>query len=144
MRYHSHEIDFQTLEVTSVVYHTNVILSVGTTWAVVCLAAIPSADQRLTLGKSLESTGHEIIEISIEQAKHFCGNILELRSDESKFTPKKLLIAMSTCAYEAFHAAQRARLLAHVDELVHSPLETIESVAGGSARCMIAELFPHK
>jgi hypothetical protein len=127
------------VDAPSVVYHTNVVMSVGTGWAVVCLDAISSKEQRTLVVSSLQRTGHDIVEISLQQMLHFCGNILELRTAS---VPSKLFIAMSTAAYDAFSETQRERLLSHVQALVHSPLHTIERVGGGGARCMLAELFP--
>jgi hypothetical protein len=115
------------------VYHTNVILSVGTGWAVVCVEAIDPLDRSEILA-TLAETGHETIEISWPQTRAFCGNVLELEDDRGE-----KLVVMSDRAYLAFTDEQRKALSAHA-ELVHADLTTIETHGGGSARCMIAEL----
>jgi hypothetical protein len=115
------------------IYHTNVVMSVGTAWAVVCSQAIDSLD-RPELLATLAESGHETIDISLEQMEAFCGNVLELENDRGE-----KLIVMSDRAFYAFTDEQRAALEAHA-ELVHADLTTIETHGGGSARCMLAEL----
>jgi hypothetical protein len=115
------------------IYHTNVVMSVGSEWAVVCAEAIDPLDRSEVLATLAES-GHETIDISREQMEAFCGNVLELESD----TGGKLVV-MSDRAFHAFTDEQREILESHA-ELVHADLTTIETHGGGSARCMIAEL----
>ncbi|CAN5848027.1 arginine deiminase-related protein [soil metagenome] len=115
------------------IYHTNVVMSVGTAGAVVCSEAIDSLDRPEVLA-TLAECGHETIDISLEQMKAFCGNVLELENDRGE-----KLIVMSDRAFHAFTDEQRAILAAHA-ELVHADLTTIETHGGGSARCMLAEL----
>lgn len=115
------------------IYHTNVLLSVGTDWAVVCVEAIDPLDRSEVLA-TLAETGHDTIDISLDQMGSFCGNVLELENDRGG-----KLVAMSDRAFHAFSDEQRAALAAHA-ELVHADLTTIETHGGGSARCMIAEL----
>ena len=116
------------------VYHTNVIMSVGAGWAIVCADAIDPLDRSEVLATLLE-TGHQTIHISFEQMEAFCGNVLELENDRSE-----RLIVMSDRAFHAFDEEQRRALAAHA-ELVHANLDTIETHGGGSARCMLAELY---
>ncbi|WP_166332772.1 citrulline utilization hydrolase CtlX [Sphingobacterium chungjuense] len=118
------------------IYHTNVMMAVGKTFAVICLDSIRDSEQRKKVQQALEDSGREIVEISEEQMNHFCGNILELRTK----TEGDPLIVMSEQAYKHFTDAQKEKLAAH-GELLHTPLYTIEKYGGGSARCMIAEIF---
>jgi hypothetical protein len=115
------------------IYHTNVVMSVGTAWAVVCSPAVDPLD-RPELLASLAESGHDTIDISFEQMEAFCGNVLELENDRAE-----KLIVMSDRAFLAFTDDQRAALAMHAD-LVHADLTTIETHGGGSARCMLAEL----
>ena len=115
------------------IYHTNVVMSVGSEWAVVCADAIDPLDRSEVLA-SLAETGHETLFISREQMAAFCGNVLELETGRGE-----KLVVMSDRAFDAFTDEQRAKLAAHA-ELVHADLTTIETHGGGSARCMLAEL----
>ena len=116
-------------------YHTNVVMAIGERTAVVCLAAIREPAQREAVRDSLVQTGHAIIEISLEQLDAFAGNLLQLHSADGK-----LHWVMSSRAHAALSDAQKRALSADA-ELLHSPLPTVESVGGGSARCMLAELY---
>ncbi len=116
------------------IYHTNVVMSVGSRWAVVCADAIDPLD-RSEVVASLAETGHETLFISLEQMAAFCGNVLELENDRGE-----KLVVMSDRAFHAFTNEQRAALEGHA-ELVHADLATIETHGGGSARCMLAELY---
>jgi hypothetical protein len=115
------------------IYHTNVVMSVGTAWAVVCSPAVDPLD-RPELLATLAESGHDTIDISFEQMEAFCGNVLELENDRAE-----KLIVMSDRAFHAFTDDQRAALATHA-VLVHADLTTIETHGGGSARCMLAEL----
>ena len=115
------------------VYHTNVLLALGTGWAVVCSETIEPQDRGEILA-ALAETGHGAIEISREQMEAFCGNVLELEGG-----PGERLVVMSDRAYHAFTDEQRAALASR-GALVHVDLTTIETHGGGSARCMLAEL----
>lgn len=117
------------------VYHTNVIMSIGTTWAVVCPDTISSADERAAVMNALSASGRMILPITITQVAQFCGNILEVRNAEND-----CLIILSSTAYNGFTPDDRARL-AHHTRLLPVDIGTIEKTGGGSARCMIAELF---
>jgi hypothetical protein len=115
------------------IYHTNVVMSVGTAWAVVCSPAVDPLD-RPELLATLAESAHDTIDISFEQMEAFCGNVLELENDRAE-----KLIVMSDRAFHAFTDDQRAALATHA-VLVHADLTTIETHGGGSARCMLAEL----
>lgn len=117
------------------IYHTNVMMSVGTTYAIVCLEAIEDEAERGAVLNSLEKTGKKVMEITLEQMGQFAGNMLELRSNEGK----KLLI-MSASARKSLTSEQN-RELSKTYRLLSPQLETIETNGGGSARCMLAEIF---
>jgi len=117
------------------VYHTNVLLSIGTTWAVVCPEVIASADERAMVMNAIEATGRVIIPISLSQLKHFCGNVLELLNRKGE----RLLI-ISDRALSALTIEQRARI-GHHARLIHADVPHFEELGGGSVRCMMAELF---
>lgn len=116
------------------IYHTNVLMCVGDTFAVVCLQAIKNLDERLLVRSVLEETGKYIVEITMEQMKKFAGNMLLIRNKKDV----KILM-MSTTAYESLTDQQRDALDDYA-ELMHSDLTVIEGNGGGSARCMMAEI----
>ncbi len=116
------------------IYHTNVVMAVGTGFAVVCDEAVMDS-QRAGLLTEL-ANDRDVVRITREQMGAFCGNVLELR--DGRGLP---VLALSTRAFEAFTQQQRATLLGHVAELVHVPLSTLEAVGGGGVRCCLAELF---
>jgi hypothetical protein len=117
------------------IYHTNVMLAIQAHSAVICAEAIRDADERSNVLTRLRKTGHEVIEISLSQMRNFCGNILEVQSRDGQ-----LCIIMSQSAYEHFTLTQRAMLEAY-DTLVPVAIPTIETIGGGSARCMLTEVF---
>lgn len=117
------------------IYHTNVLMCVGTRFALVCAEVIAVHEQAAVL-QSLRSTGHEVIEISAAQMQAFAGNMLELRTASGG-----LCVAMSQSAHDALTDAQRRQLQALAGPLVVSPIPTIERLGGGSVRCMLAEVF---
>ena len=117
------------------VYHTNVMIHVGTSFAVVCLESVRNPEQRTCLVNSLKQNGKKIIEISLSQMNQFAGNMLELHNPQGE----KLLV-MSQTAYRSLTPEQLAIL--ETDLRILAPdIHTIETVGGGSARCMLAELF---
>lgn len=121
------------------IYHTNVMMCIGNTFAVVCLEAISDPDERLMVKDILEKSGKHIIEISLAQMGEFAGNMLLV----SKTNGTRLLI-MSTRAYQSLTRAQQNELEDYA-EIMHFDLDMIESCGGGSARCMIAEIhLPEK
>lgn len=117
------------------IYHTNVMLSIGTRLALVCLEAIRDAGERERVARRLRESGHELVELSLAQVEDFAGNVLELRSRSG--TP---LFVLSARARAALRPEQRARMESQ-GTLVSADLTTIETCGGGSARCMLAELF---
>jgi hypothetical protein len=120
------------------IYHTNVMMSVGTRFAAVCSAAIRE-DERGAVLDTLRSTGHAILDLSFEQMAGFAGNMLELRSAAGG------LVAMSARALEVLAAPQRSVLQEYAGRIVAAPIPTIERLGGGSVRCMLAEVhLPRK
>lgn len=116
-------------------YHTNVVLSLGETAAVVCPELIDGAAAWTRLADSLARSGRDVIPLTVEQVDAFAGNLLQLRDRGGE-----LLWVMSSAAHASLRQDQRDRL-SRRSRIVHSPLPTIEAVGGGSARCMLAELF---
>ena len=116
------------------IYHTNVMMSLGAKFAVVCLESIPQESARRALENKL-SLDRLVIPITCNQMRSFAGNILELRT-----VAGESVIVMSSNAYHSFDIEQREKL-SEIGSIVHSPIDTIEEIGGGSARCMIAELF---
>lgn len=117
------------------VYHTNVVMHVGTRFAVVCLESVQDAGERAALVAQLHADGKEIVEISMAQMHQFAGNMLEVRGADGG---KRLV--MSATAKAALTPAQIALLESDV-KIVSPVLTAIETAGGGSARCMIAELY---
>jgi len=117
------------------IYHTNVMMSVGENFAVVCLECIDDPVERAKVEFHLKKTGKEIIEISEEQVNSFAGNILQVRNANGK-----PIIVMSEAAFKSFSTKQKKRLEQH-GHLLNSPIPTIEKYGGGGVRCMMAEIF---
>jgi len=115
------------------IYHTNVMMSIGTAFCAICLDCIDDIEEREAVREEIEGDGLEVILLSEAQVELFAGNMLELQGKNGP------LIAMSSSAFRALDTSQRERLSAH-GELIHSDLSTIETCGGGSARCMIAEI----
>ena len=118
------------------VYHTNVVMSLGERFALICLEALPYPVDREDVYLELERTGREIIEIGLDQMHRYLGNLLELKAlgKDDRF------LFLSDAAYLSLRPEQRQRLQQH-GQLVPVPVPTIEAVGGGSVRCMLAENF---
>lgn len=117
------------------IYHTNVMMHIGATYAVICLESIKNQAERIRIAQELTSGGHEIIDITLEQVQAFAGNMLQVQNSEG--TPYTL---MSETAYDCLTAEQKRILGIHSSPLPVA-IPTIESIGGGSARCMVAEIF---
>ncbi|QJX48051.1 amidinotransferase [Hymenobacter taeanensis] len=117
------------------IYHTNVMMCVSAGVAVVCLESIPDAAERAAVVAALSATGHHLVAISLRQVAHFAGNMLSLRGAQ-----EQPLLALSQRAFEALTPEQRATL-GHYCELLPLPIPTIETLGGGSIRCMLAEVY---
>ena len=121
----------------SPVYHTNVMMSIGRSFAVVCLESITDKIERNNVLKDIMKSGREILPISLKQMTNFAGNILQLRTSAGEE-----VVVMSTRAYQSFTKEQLQVFSKHSSSVVHSDLDIIEKYGGGGARCMIAEVFP--
>jgi hypothetical protein len=117
------------------IYHTNVLMGIERTTAVICSEAITDIAERRKVLEALIRTGHEVVEITQEQMNAFCGNVLELRNNEGEY-----FLAMSKTAFRAFTVEQHY-VLGQDKVLLPFDITTIETVGGGSARCMLAEVF---
>lgn len=118
------------------IYHTNVMMALGTTYVVICLDTVRNEEQRLLLTDCFSRTGKEVISISLSQMNAFAGNMLQLQDKHGAAS----YLVMSERAYFALLPEQIDRILRH-SQIIYSPLHTIETYGGGSARCMIAEIF---
>ena len=116
------------------IYHTNVMLSLGSSFAIACLSCVP-AEQRSSLVDAIEAGGRTLIEADWEQLTHFACNILELRSRSGE-----PLVALSSVALASLRPHQRSQLQRIGGTLVDAPIPTIEAVGGGGVRCMLAEI----
>lgn len=116
------------------IYHTNVLMAIGEKLAVICDAAIARDDQRAAVLERLESTGHELVSLDFDQLESFAGNMLELRAADG--VP---VMAMSQRAWDSLSAEQQARMGAN-GRVVTAAIDDIEDSAGGSVRCMLAEI----
>lgn len=116
------------------IYHTNVLMNIGEEIAVICDEAISKADQRKSVLDQLVQTGREIVSINYEQLESFAGNMLELKSESHG-----RIVAMSGSARQSLNRMQREILEANAT-IVSAPIDIIEQSAGGSVRCMLAEV----
>jgi len=117
------------------IYHTNVMLGIQARTAVICSESIANDTERRNVLQVLADSGHEIIDINFAQMEHFCGNVLSVQNRHGES-----FVILSQSAYDAFSEAQR-NTLAKSGTLLPVNIPTIETVGGGSARCMLAEIF---
>ncbi|GAA4961640.1 citrulline utilization hydrolase CtlX [Algibacter aquimarinus] len=117
------------------IYHTNVMMCVGETFAVICLSSIDDRKERKNVLKHLKEDGKEIIDITEQQVNNFAGNMLQVKG----LNDERYLI-MSQAAHDSLTLNQINILKKHT-KILSSSLETIETCGGGSARCMMAEVF---
>jgi hypothetical protein len=116
------------------IYHTNVLMCIGSGFAVVCADSIPNPHEKVVVLESLRSTHKEVVEITFDQMNRFAGNMLEVKNQAGEN-----LIVMSQNAYQALDEAQKSTLKKY-GKLIYADINTIETNGGGSARCMIAEV----
>ncbi len=117
------------------IYHTNVMMALGETFVVICLETVKDPSQRQMLLDQFARNGKEVIELGMDQMMDFAGNMLQVGNSSGQS-----FLVMSEKAFQSLTAAQRRQLEKHTT-LLHSPINTIETYGGGSARCMMAELF---
>ncbi|HUR30825.1 MAG TPA: arginine deiminase-related protein [Saprospiraceae bacterium] len=116
------------------IYHTNVMMAIASSLAVVCLECLPNKAERLALKESLEKN-HAVVEITHDQVQSFAGNMLALKNRKGEE-----LMIMSERAFDSLNTQQRNEI-EKFTRIVSAPINTIEDIGGGSARCMIAEIF---
>lgn len=116
------------------IYHTNVLMCIGERFSVICLDCINESESGY-VGDMLADTGHELIPITTEQMESFAGNMLFLKTNENKH-----ILVLSQTAFDSLNESQKNRLSKY-RELVPLSINTIETIGGGSARCMIGEVF---
>ena len=120
------------------IYHTNVMMCVADQFVVICLDCIDDEMERVKVVNTIVNSGKEIVEISENQMQQFAGNMLQVQNSEGK----KFLV-MSQSAYQTLTTEQISNIEKY-SEIIYSDLETIETNGGGSARCMLAEVFLEK
>ena len=118
----------------SPIYHTDVLMYVGTDIIGICLDVIKPEHREFVREKVNQY--HDVLELSAEQIQDFCGNAIEAKNDKGE-----LFLIISTRAYKALNQNQIKKLLESYKEIIHSDIPTIEKYGGGSARCMLTELF---
>lgn len=118
------------------IYHTNVTMNIGREFAIVCLESIKNNKEKKIVETKLKRLGKEIIVISLKQMNQYCGNVLEVFSKDGK-----VRIIMSKTAYKGFTQNQKDTL-GKYGKIVVVDVSIIERIGGGSARCMLAEVFP--
>lgn len=118
----------------ALIYHTNVMMAVGDTFAVICADSITDKKERKNVLAHLKDDKKDIIYITTQQMEHFAGNMLQVQGDNSTY------LVMSDAAYQLLTPAQINQLEQHT-KILHTNLTTIETCGGGSARCMLAEVF---
>ena len=117
------------------IYHTNVMMAMAESFAVICTDTIDDKKERKSVVEHLKKDEKEIITITEEQMHHFAGNMLQvIGADDKRF------MVMSSAAYQSLRKDQKEAITKHCG-IIHSSLETIETCGGGSARCMMAEVF---
>lgn len=116
------------------IYHTNVMMALGVDFAVVCLDTITDKSERKNLLHHLKEDKKEVINITPKQMEQYAGNMLQVQGKDSTY------LVMSDAAYNALTPQQIQTIEKHT-QILHSNLETIETCGGGSARCMMAEVF---
>lgn len=118
----------------ALIYHTNVMMAVGDTFAVICADSITDKKERKNVLAHLKDDKKDIIYITTQQMEHFAGNMLQVQGDNNTY------LVMSDAAYQSLTPAQINQLEQHT-KILHTNLTTIETCGGGSARCMLAEVF---
>ncbi len=115
------------------IYHTNVMMCIADRYAIVCMDTIDDAGERQLVESSIKKSGKELIEISEEQKERFAGNMLQVEGNQT-------FLVMSSSAYHSLTEDQ-IQQIESFNPIIHSDLNTIEACGGGSARCMMAEVF---
>lgn len=127
-------VTFTSKQDGNIIYHTNIVMGIGEKKAIICLDAVDESDREKVRNKLIEG-GNEIVELTLEQTKACAGNTLELMGADGKN-----FIVMSKMAYDSLTSDQ-IKKIEETTEIVSVDISTIEYYGGGSARCMIAEIF---
>ena len=117
-----------------VIYHTNVMMSIGDDFALICYESIKDLKERKLVKRYLENSGKNIVEISLNQMETFAGNIIQLGDKKNK------IIVISKSAYLSLNKEQK-NILSRESKIITIPIPVIQKCGGGSVRCMIAELI---
>ncbi|MCU0385699.1 MAG: arginine deiminase-related protein [Flavihumibacter sp.] len=117
------------------IYHTNVMMCIADRYAVICMDSIPDANEKQLVEDAIKNTGKQLITISLDQMNSFAGNMLQVRNAAGQ-----TFLVMSSQAYHSLIPEQISQLESF-NPILHSDLRTIETNGGGSARCMMAEIF---
>jgi len=117
------------------IYHTNVMMCVADTYVVICADSISNDSEREMVFSMIEKTQKPIVTITLDQMNHFAGNMLQVKNDNGD-----RFLVMSSQAYQSLSKDQLETLTAF-NPILHADLSTIESNGGGSARCMMAEIY---
>ncbi|WP_299064404.1 citrulline utilization hydrolase CtlX [uncultured Polaribacter sp.] len=117
------------------IYHTNVMMCVAESFAIICLSSIDDKKDRKNVQKHLKEDGKKIIEITEEQVTSFAGNMLQVRDKDDE-----CFLVMSQSAFKSLTKLQKAQIKQHC-KIISSSLDTIELFGGGSARCIMTEVF---
>ena len=117
------------------IYHTNVMVCIAAQFAIICFDSIDDKQERDEVEQAIENSGKEIIEITEKQVNSFAGNMLQVENRHGK-----PYLIMSTAAHTVLTNEQIGNIEKYCD-IIYSPLDTIEELGGGSARCMMAEVF---
>ena len=127
---------FQTVNnKRKLIYHTNVMMALGETFAILCLSTIDDKKEKKEVVRQLKESNKEIIDITENQMHQFAGNMLQLKGANNQS-----FLVMSEAAYLSLTNSQLNKINAHCS-ILNTPLSTIETLGGGSARCMLAEVF---
>lgn len=116
------------------VYHTDLVMYIGTTMIGICAPAIVEEDRERVLERVREH--HDVVEFEMDQLSTFCGNSLEVLGENDQ-----RMLAISSAAYNSLTPAQKSKMEQHFTRFLHAPLPTLEKYGGGSARCTLMELF---
>ena len=117
-----------------VIYHTNVMMSIGDDFALICYNSIKDFKERKLVRRYLENSGKNIVEISLNQMETFAGNIIQLGDK------KKKIIVISKSAYLSLNKEQK-NILSRESKIITIPIPVIQKCGGGSVRCMICLLY---
>jgi hypothetical protein len=141
---HCKQLDYEPISFYSedengyLVYHTNVMLTIGNGFVVICLSSIKNKVDRKKLEDNFAETNHEIIDISFEQMSAFAGNMLQVKN-----TNGSTFLVMSQTALNSLVQHQIQQIKKYT-EIISVEIPTIETIGGGSARCMLAEIYLEK